>query len=49
MPEWSLMVLVPVGLLTAGAGVFALWARLGTGRPVEHHSSMPDTYQPPDG
>ncbi|WP_354644422.1 hypothetical protein [Kitasatospora camelliae] len=49
MPEWLLAVAVPVGVLGLVGGGFWLWARHGTQDPVEHHSSMPDEYTPPDG
>ncbi|WP_371493841.1 hypothetical protein OG871_02190 [Kitasatospora sp. NBC_00374] len=32
----------------AGIGYW-LWATFGTEEPVEHHSSMPSEYDPPDG
>ncbi|WP_159048702.1 hypothetical protein [Streptomyces sp. NRRL F-4489] len=38
---WLIALLIPVGLLGLGTAVFAIWAYLGTDRPVEHHSSMP--------
>ncbi|WP_411104140.1 hypothetical protein [Streptomyces sp. cmx-4-9] len=49
MGEWLLAVCIPVGLLALGVGGFLLWARWGTGDPVEHHSSMPETWDPPEG
>ncbi|MEU7005361.1 hypothetical protein [Streptomyces sp. NPDC046332] len=44
MPDWVLAVLIPVGLLTVGVGVFLLWPRLGTKEPLEHDNPMPETY-----
>ncbi|QKW10535.1 hypothetical protein HUT18_33080 [Streptomyces sp. NA04227] len=49
MVQWVWAGLVPVGVLGVGAGVFWVWARMGTDRPVEHHSSMPTEYVPPEG
>ncbi|MGW6563857.1 hypothetical protein [Streptomyces sp. NPDC054975] len=44
MPEWVLAVLIPVGLLTVGLGVFLVWARFGTKEPREHDNVMPETH-----
>ncbi|MEV6979076.1 hypothetical protein [Kitasatospora sp. NPDC093806] len=49
MTEALLAVLIPAGLLAATAAGYWLWARHGTDTPVEHHSTMPTEYQPPDG
>ncbi|MFD9409728.1 hypothetical protein ACFWBN_22305 [Streptomyces sp. NPDC059989] len=49
MPEWLLAVLIPGGMVALGLGAFLLWARFGTEDPVEHHSSMPHTWDPPEG
>ncbi|NYV77539.1 hypothetical protein [Streptomyces sp. UH6] len=42
-------VLIPVALLAVAGLVLAVWAARGTSRPVEHHSSMPDEPNWPDG
>ncbi|GJF32467.1 hypothetical protein KNE206_51670 [Kitasatospora sp. NE20-6] len=44
-----LAVLIPVAALAAVGCGYWLWARLGTEDPVEHHSSVPHEYTPPDG
>lgn len=49
MPEWLFAVLIPVGLLGVGACAFLIWAALGTERLVEHHSSMPSSWEGPAG
>ncbi|WP_327417468.1 hypothetical protein [Streptomyces sp. NBC_01233] len=42
-------ILATGGLLAMGLGGFLLWARFGTEDPVEHHSSMPHTWNRPEG
>lgn len=44
MPEWALAILIPVGLLAVGLGVFLVWARLGTKEPLPHDNRMPETH-----
>jgi hypothetical protein len=49
MPDWLWAVLVPVVLLGLAVGAFVVWAARGTADPVEHHSTMPDEPNWPDG
>ncbi|MFD9597384.1 hypothetical protein ACFWA9_32170 [Kitasatospora sp. NPDC059973] len=49
MLEWILVVLIPVGLVAVAGLAYWWWARVGTERPVEHHSSMPSEYHGTDG
>ncbi|HEY9374690.1 hypothetical protein [Streptomyces sp.] len=44
MSEWVLAVVIPVGLLGLGVGVFLVWAHKGTKEPLEHDNRMPETY-----
>ncbi|MFD3335257.1 hypothetical protein ACFWV1_21780 [Streptomyces sp. NPDC058700] len=46
MPEWLMAVLIPVGMIGLGTAGFLIWARLGSDRPVEHHSSAPKEWNP---
>ncbi|MFJ3792374.1 hypothetical protein [Kitasatospora sp. NPDC090091] len=49
MLDWVLAILVPAGIVAAAAGAYWCWARFGTDRPVDHHSSMPNEPDFPDG
>ncbi|MFJ8658802.1 hypothetical protein [Streptomyces sp. NPDC093795] len=46
MPEWLWAVLIPAGLAGVGVGGFLIWAKLGTDRPVEHHSVEQKEWNP---
>ncbi len=49
MLGWLLAVLIPAGLLGVGTCAFLIWAKLGTDRPVEHHSTMGSSWKGPEG
>ncbi|MGW6918357.1 hypothetical protein ACWGB8_31765 [Kitasatospora sp. NPDC054939] len=49
MLDIVLAVLIPCGVLGLSGLGYWVWVRYGTGDPVDHHSSMPERPDWPDG